>query len=357
MKAIAVHEGETTPSLIDLPQPEPDAGEALVRTLRVGVDGTDHEVIGGGHGGFPADTDHMVLGHEAVGVVEDATGTDLSEGDIVVPTVRRRPNGTNDYFERGEPDMAPDGQYHERGIVGAHGFMAEYFTTPAAFLVTVPPELVAHGFLVEPISITQKAVEHADASRSAFEWTPESALVLGNGSLGLITLAMFEQRFDRTYCVGRRERPDPTIDIIESLGGTYLNSSRTPVPAIPDEYEAPDLIYESTGYAKHPFESIEALAPNGVLAALGIPGDWDFEIEGGKLHRELVLHNKAVVGSVNSNVGHFEAAVDTLASLPEPFLAALVTGVYELDNYEDAFVDDNSTIKNAIQFSSYEERR
>ncbi|TQQ83557.1 glucose dehydrogenase [Halonotius terrestris] len=357
MQAIAVYEGAGEPEIIDLPQPEPDDGEALVRTLRVGVDGTDHEVISGGHGGFPADTDHMVLGHEAVGVVEDANGTDLSEGDIVVPTVRRRPNGDNAYFERGEPDMAPDGEYLERGIVGDHGFMAEYFTSPAEFLVTVPPELAEYGFLVEPISITEKAVEHADASRSAFEWTPESALVLGNGSLGLITLAMFEQRFDRTYCLGRRERPDPTIDIIESLGSTYVNSNETPVPEIPDSYEAPDLIYESTGYAKHPFESIEALAPNGVLAALGIPGDWEFEIDGGKLHRELVLHNKAIVGSVNSHVGHFEAAVDTLDSLSDAFLDDLVTGIYDLADYEDAFVDDNSTIKNAIQFSEYEKRR
>jgi len=357
MQAIVAYEGAGEPEIIDLPQPEPDDGEALVRTLRVGVDGTDHEVISGGHGGFPADTDYMVLGHEAVGVVEDANGTALSEGDVVVPTVRRRPNGSNDYFERGEPDMAPDGQYHERGIVGDHGFMAEYFTSPAEFLVPISPELAEYGFLVEPISITEKAVEHADASRSAFEWTPESALVLGNGSLGLITLAMFEQRFDRTYCLGRRERPDPTINIIESLDSTYVNSNETPVPEIPDTYEAPDLIYESTGYAKHPFESIDALAPNGVLAALGIPGDWEFEIDGGKLHRELVLHNKAIVGSVNSNVGHFEAAAETLASLSASFLDDLVTGIYDCEEYEAAFVDDDRTIKTAIQFSSYEERR
>jgi len=356
MQAIAVYAGTGEPEIIDLPQPDPDDGEALVRTLRVGVDGTDHEVISGGHGGYPADTDHMVLGHEAVGVVENPNGTDLSEGDVVVPTVRRRPNGTNAHFERGEPDMAPDGQYHERGIVGDHGFMAEYFTSPAEFLVPISPELAEYGFLVEPISITEKAVEHADASRSAFEWNPDAALVLGNGSLGLMTLAMFEQRFDRTYCLGRRERPDPTIDIIESLGSTYVNSTDTPVPEIPEAHEAPDLIYESTGYAKHPFESIEALAPNGVLAALGIPGDWEFEIEGGKLHRELVLHNKAVVGSVNSNVGHFEAAAETLASLSASFLDDLVTGIYELDDYEAAFVDDDRTIKNAIQFSEYEKR-
>ncbi|MEA1930168.1 MAG: glucose 1-dehydrogenase [Euryarchaeota archaeon] len=356
MKAIGVRDGAEQAELMEIPKPDPESGEALVRTLRVGVDGTDHEVIAGSHGGSPEGEDFLVLGHEAVGVVEDPNDTDLEAGDVVVPTVRRPPNGPNRYFENDEPDMAPEGQYYERGIVGAHGFMAEYFTSPASKLVAVPPELAAYGFLVEPISITEKAVEHAEASRSAFEWAPESALVLGNGSLGLLTLAMFEQRFERTYCLGRRERPDPTIDIIESLGSTYINSNDTPVPEIPDVYEAPDLIYEATGYAKHPFEAIEALAPNGVLAALGVPGDWTFEINGGRLHRELVLHNKAVIGSVNSNVGQFEAAVESLGSLSEGFLESLVTGIYGLDEFAAAFDDDDTTIKNAVQFSTYEKR-
>jgi len=356
MKAIGVRDGAGQAELMEIPKPTPESGEALIRTLRVGVDGTDHEVIAGSHGGSPDGEDYLILGHEAVGVVEDPNGTDFEVGDVVVPTVRRPPNGSNEYFDNEEPDMAPEGQYYERGIVGAHGFMAEYFTSPASKLVSVPPELADYGFLVEPISITEKAVEHAIASRSAFEWNPESALVLGNGSLGLLTLAMFEQRFDRTYCLGRRERPDPTIDIIESLDSTYVNSNETPVAEIPDAYEAPDLIYEATGYAKHPFEAVDALAPNGVLALLGVPGDWSFEINGGGIHRELVLHNKAIVGSVNSNVGQFEAAVDSLGSLSASFLSDLVTGIYDLDDFENAFVDDDTTIKNAVQFSQYEER-
>ncbi|NUE02537.1 glucose 1-dehydrogenase [Halorubraceae archaeon YAN] len=356
MKAIAVKSGAGKPELIEVPDPVPDDGEALVRTLRVGVDGTDHEVIAGGHGGTPEGEDHLILGHEAVGVVADPNGTSLSEGDVVVPTVRRAPNGPNEYFERGEPDMAPDGQYHERGIVGKHGFMSEYFTSPEEYLVPIPDELAEIGFLVEPVSITEKAVEHARASRSAFEWNPSSAVILGNGSLGLLTLAMFVDSFDRAYCLGRRERPDITIDIIESLGGTYINSNETPVAAIPDVYGAPDLIYEATGYAKHAFDSVEALAPNGVAALLGVPGDWEFEVNGGKIHREIVLHNKAIIGSVNSHVHHFEAAVDSLQRMDDKFIDALVTGVYELDSFADAFVNDDTTIKTAVQFSRYEER-
>ena len=372
MKAIAVQPGAGVPEIVERPVPEPASGEALVRICRVGVDGTDYEVIEGSHGGVPAGDDRLILGHEAVGIVENANGTALEEGQYVVPTVRRPPAGveTNDYFERGEPDMAPDGEYVERGIVGAHGFMAEYITSPAEYLVPIPAELAEWGFLVEPISITEKALEHAVATRSAFDWQPESALVLGNGSLGLLTVAMFTTTlgYDRVYCLGRRDRPDPSIDIVERLGATYIDSRETPLSEIPTAYEPMDFVYEATGYAKHAFESVDALAPNGVAALLGVPGDWSFEIDGGRLHRELVLHNKAIVGSVNSNRGHFEAAIDTLATLPEGVFEAVTTGVYGLEAVDRAFPkatasvpaghgspaapDDDTPIKTAVEFTA-----
>ncbi|MCU4924497.1 glucose 1-dehydrogenase [Halobacteria archaeon AArc-dxtr1] len=355
MKVIAVEPGSDGPQLLEKPVPEPSEGEALVRTLRVGVDGTDHEVIEGGHGGLPEGEDHIVLGHEAVGVVEDPNGTELEAGDVVVPTVRRPPaDGTNEYFERGEPDMAPDGAYIERGIVGGHGYMAEFFTSPAEYLIPIPEELAELGFFVEPISVSEKAVEHAHASRSAFEWQPESAMVLGNGSLGLLTLAMFQYAYgyERTYCLGRRDRPDPTIDIIEKLGATYVDSRETPVADVPEAHEPIDFVYEATGYPVHAFETIEALAPNGVGALLGIPGDWEFEIDGGKLHREFVLENKALVGSVNSHRGHFEAAVETIQALPEWLFDDLVTGLYELEEFEQAFETGDEVIKSAVEFDT-----
>ncbi|WP_254524055.1 glucose 1-dehydrogenase [Natrinema caseinilyticum] len=373
MKAIAVEPGAGVPEIVERPVPEPATGDALVRICRVGVDGTDYEVIEGSHGGVPAGDDRLVLGHEAVGVVEDANGTCLEEGEYVVPTVRRPPAGveTNEYFERGEPDMAPEGEYVERGIVGAHGFMAEYVTSPADALVPISEELAPWGFLVEPISISEKALQHARATRSAFDWEPESALVLGNGSLGLLTVAMFTTTlgYDRVYCLGRRDRPDPSIDVIERLGATYIDSRETPVSEIADVYEPMDVIYEATGYAKHAFESIDALAPNGVAALLGVPGDWSFEVDGGHLHRELVLHNKALVGSVNSNRTHFEAATETLAALPNDVLESIVTGIYGLDAVDRAFpeatanvaaaghgsserVEDDTPIKTAVELAS-----
>jgi threonine dehydrogenase-like Zn-dependent dehydrogenase len=117
-----------------------------------------------------------------------------------------------------------------------------------------------------------------------------------------------------------------------------------------------DFVFEATGYAPHAFETIEALAPNGVGALLGVPGDWEFEIDGGRLHREFVLHNKALVGSVNSGYGHFESAVESLSGLSDEFLGDLVTGIHGIDEFEAAFADDDTTIKTAVEFGAYEER-
>jgi len=353
MRAIVVRRGESQPRLCEVQAPEPGPGEVLVRTLRVGIDGTDHEVLTGSHGGFPAGKSHQILGHEAVGVVADPNGTDLTEGQLVVPTVRRPPDaGSNEYFDRGEPDMAPAGKYVERGIAGADGYMADMFTSPPEFLVPVPPAFDKTGFLVEPISNTEKALELAHSARATFEWQPETAFVLGNGPLGLLSLARLEQEFERTYCLGRRSPPDPTIDIIERLGATYVNSRETPVSEVATAHEPMDFVCEATGYARHAFETVDALAPGGVGTLLGIPSDATFDIEGGRLHRELVLENKVLLGSVNSHVPHFERALETLAGVPDWLPEALITDVFDPAELDAAFETGTDRIKTVIEFDT-----
>jgi threonine dehydrogenase-like Zn-dependent dehydrogenase len=152
------------------------------------------------------------------------------------------------------------------------------------------------------------------------------------------------------YCLGRRSRPDPTIDILDSLGATYVDSRETPASEIPDRYEAPDLVYEATGYADHALTGVEALAPNGVAALLGLPEPGEQSVDLGSYHKALVMHNKAVVGSVNSGPRHFRAAVETLDALDEKFLDELLTTVADISEFEAAFADGPETIKTAVQF-------
>lgn len=353
MRAVGFYPEETELRVVERDRPSPDEGEVLVRTLYVGVDGSDRRIAAGEIGGEPPEgDDYLVVGHEAVGVVEDSNGTGLAEGAVVVPLVRRPISEGSTAVRNEELDMALPGSFHECGIVGAHGYMTEYFTCAPEYLVEVPDSRAEYGVLVEPASLVEKALEQAFASRSAFEWRPETAFVLGNGNLGLLALARLAtgDEFDRIYCLGRRDRPDPTVDFIEAVGGTYVDSRETPVEEFARVHEPADYVFETTGYPRHAVEAVHALGPNGVATLQGIPGPATFDVEGGEFHSELVTANKALLGVVNSRRSHFRAAAEWLRDAPESPLDTLVNDVYSVDEARGAFEDSPEALKTIVSF-------
>ena len=356
MQCLTTRMDGTPPRLTDREGPSaPDAPDAVVvRTLRVGIDGTDHAVVAGAHGHPPPGRDDLILGHEAVGVTE-TPHPQLPAGSVVAPLVRR-PRGA---AAPARLDMAPPSAVHECGIAGADGFACERFVADVRYLVAIPSALTSAGILIEPLSVAHKAIDLAAAARQTVPWEPAHAVVIGNGSLGLLcTLALqLDPRIGRVSCMGRRDRPDPTIAMIERLGASYLDTRRMPVPELAEASEPPSLIIEATGHAPHAFETIAALAPGGVGALLGVPGDDVRSLDAGRLHREMVVGNKALIGSVNSGRQAYLQAVETLAAAPSWVADAMIDRVLPHREAPAAFTRDDTTIKTAIEFSMYEERR
>src|SRR5438552_12502968 len=113
MKAIAVYPGQANSvHLAEMAKPSvaevPGGRGVLVRLLRCGVDGTDKEINAAEYGAPPDGFDFLTIGHENFGRVE-AVGrnvTELSCGDYVVATVRRR--GSSIYDQIGTYDMTTD---------------------------------------------------------------------------------------------------------------------------------------------------------------------------------------------------------------------------------------------------------
>jgi len=356
MQCLTARLDGSPPTLTERPDPSVAEGTdaVVVRTLRVGIDGTDHAVVAGTHGSPPADRDRIVLGHEAVGITE-TPHPDLPVGSVVAPLVRRP--------RTAEPpprlDMAPPTSVYECGIAGADGFARDRFVADRSFLVAIPASLATVGILIEPLSVAHKAIDLAIAARRTVPWDPAHAVVIGNGSLGLLcTLALqADPRIGRVSCMGRRDRPDPTISVIERLGASYLDTRETPVPSLAETSEPPALVIEATGHAPHAFETIAALAPGGVGALLGVPADDVRELDAGRLHRELVIGNKAIVGSVNSGRAAYLQAVETLVSAPPWFAEAIIDSVVAPAAAPEVFAGDDTTIKTAIEFAAYEERR
>ena len=66
MRAITLLPGVPhSAQLDDIPEPPESHGSLLVRTLALGVCGTDREIVAGDYGEAPPGSERLVLGHES----------------------------------------------------------------------------------------------------------------------------------------------------------------------------------------------------------------------------------------------------------------------------------------------------
>src|SRR3954451_8384901 len=148
MQALVTHPGAARSTRVEeVPAVEARQGELLLRTLEVGVCGTDREISEGLFGVAPEGEDELVLGHELLGAVE-RDGHGFARGDLVTATGRRS-CGRCAACAAGAPDACETGEYRERGITRMHGFAGELVAESPDQLVAIPPSLGRLGVLAE----------------------------------------------------------------------------------------------------------------------------------------------------------------------------------------------------------------
>jgi len=129
MKAIAVTPETREVVLIDQQPPcMSSPTDVKLRMLEVGVCSTDREICAFQYGTPPEGVGHLVIGHESVGeVIEVGSGVSrVKVGDLVVPMVRRPCIHDHCLACRSDrQDFCYTGDFAERGIKMAHGFMTE----------------------------------------------------------------------------------------------------------------------------------------------------------------------------------------------------------------------------------------
>ncbi len=315
MPAVAVRPGQAhSLHATRIPRPSAGPGQVLVDVIRVGVCGTDQEIIEGAIGAPPTDADALVLGHEVFGRVaalgEGVRGWEV--GEFVTNTVRR-PGGC-DPCQSGQADFCDDLAYSEYGIFGLNGFMTEQFVEDPQRLVRVPPHLSEIGILTEPLSVVEKALQQATLIQQRIEgWQPRTGLVIGAGPIGLLGTLLLRSRGLETVTVARRAAPNRPAEIIEAAGGHYASVRETSLTEIAAGLPPIDLVFECSGNAGMAFEAARVLGNNGVLVLLSLtPAGIVEPIDIGAVNREFVLGNKVMVGSVNSSKIHFEMGVADL---------------------------------------------
>lgn len=348
MRAVAVIPGQPgSVHLAELPRPAledvPRGRGVLVKVLAVGVDGTDKEINAAEYGAAPEGSDVLVIGHESFGRVE-AVGpavTELVPGDYVVATVRRP--GTSLYDLIGTNDMTTDNVYYERGINLRHGYMAEYYVDDVEYLVRIPGGLRDIAVLLEPTTVVEKGIAQAyEIQRRLRVWKPRKAAVMGAGTVGLLAAMALRLRGLDVTVFGLDRKPYLNSDLIEALGARYESTRDLPVRDGAAKHGPFDLIFEATGFSPIVFESMQALARNGVLVLSSVTGgDRTVEVPADRINLEFVLGNKVMVGTVNANREYFETGVKDLAQCEAQYpgwLGRLLTHrVDGLDNYRRLF--------------------
>jgi L-iditol 2-dehydrogenase len=183
MKALLLSEYSKLDVTTEMPRPVPGPGELLISIAACGICGSD---VHGYDGSSGRRIPPLVMGHEAAGIVAEL-GTDVrqfSVGDRVTfdSTVYC---GDCEYCRAGDVNLCDN-----RQVVGVscgdyrrHGAFAEYVVVPERIVYRLPDELsFTEAAMLEAVSVGLHAVQVADLGGG------ETALVIGSGMIGLLTL-------------------------------------------------------------------------------------------------------------------------------------------------------------------------
>lgn len=361
MRAVAVFPGTREVRLIERPGPPPVTGsQVLLKVLEVGICGTDREIGAFEYGTPPPGSDHLVLGHEALAEVAQ-TGPDVTlvrKGDLVVPTVRRPcPHARCRPCRADRSDFCVTGDFRERGIKEAHGFLQEWVVEDEEHLVVVPRKLADVAVLTEPLTVAAKAAEQAQAVQQRLPWERARvrALALGAGPVGLLgAMSMVVNHFD-TFVYSRQPAVSERADLVRSFGATYVSSEDVPLGELGKKLGTLDIIYEAVGSSKVAFEALEALGPNGLFIFTGIPAHGDPNpVDTDTLMRNIVLRNQLLLGTVNASRSAYELALRELEQgmfLFPQSLRALITLRTPIQE-APALITGRGGIKQVVQLAS-----
>lgn len=292
----------------DYKKPVPQKGEALIRITLAGICNTDYEITKG-YMGYVG-----ILGHEAVGIVEEINDTDQSLlGKRVVSEIS---------YGCKEPDCpyCAEKLYrhcpnrHTLGIWKKDGCFAEYMTMPLEVLFEVPDNVTdEQAVFVEPLAAACEITEQLHIKPF------EKVVVLGDGKLGLITALTLNAQNVDVILVGKHQNK---LDIAKAQG---VETSLLNDFVIEKKY---DVVVEATGSISG-FETALALTkPRGVLVLKStVAASKEFNLA------PIVIDEITVLGS---RCGQFAPALRLLKNNRIDF-TPLISAVYNADDALEAF--------------------
>lgn len=324
MKAAVLEQrGRAGLVLRDLPKPEPQPGEALLRVHAAGVNRVDLYMRDDGRGithSLP-----QVLGVEAAGVIAEA---DPSSGLVVGRKALLFSNafcGRCRYCRAGDQPLCVRAR-----LMGEHrdGGFAEYVAMPAACFMPLPDDadLVSAGALM---------VAYLTAWRMLFGKRPvvpsESVLVVGiGGGVAVASLQLALIAGARVYVTSSSDAKIERAMALGASGGVNYRSERVAERMLAlTGGEGVDMVIDSVGQASWG-DSLRSLRRGGRLVTCGATTGANPPAE----IQRLFIRQLEIFGSTGGNLEEFRRLVALFA---QGRIAPVIDSTYPLDSIGAAF--------------------
>lgn len=254
-----------TMEIMELPVPEPGAGELLIRIRHVGVCGSDLHMFSGRDARVQ---DQVILGHEAAGEVA-AIGEGV-EGFAVGDKVALEPGSTCgqcEYCKSGLYNLCPSVKFLSVPRQRA-GVLREYAVHPANLCFKLPDNMdTLQGALIEPLAVGLHAANLGDAKIGM------DAVVFGSGCIGLMTLLSLKARGVSRVAVA--DVVDIRLEKARQLGADLtVNSAKEDVQAALKDYtdgRGMDIAFDASGNPAAIAQTLPAVRKAGMIVLVGNP--------------------------------------------------------------------------------------
>jgi glucose 1-dehydrogenase len=108
-------------------------------------------------------------------------------------------------------------------------------------------------------------------------------------------------------------------------------------------------VIECTGAPSVIAQAVVGSAPGGIVCLTGIGGEHSIaSFHVAALNQSLVLENRVVLGSVNANRRHYEAAAHSLARADRAWLERIITRRLPLERFHEAYAKPIEDVKTVL---------
>ena len=326
------------------PVPAIASDQVLVKIKHCGICGSDvHYYQHGRIGGFVVDKP-LVLGHECAGEIA-AVGDDvshLSVGDTVAlePGI---PCGQCSFCRSGRYNLCPDVVF--LATPPHDGAFMEYLAYPAKWCFKLLPGMsTIAGALIEPLAVGF----HAAAQGHAV--VGQSALILGSGCIGLMTLLALKARGVHQIFIS--DLVDIRLQKAAELGAAQaINAGKENVLDVVRKAtgdQGVDLVIETAGSKITTRQTADAVKRGGQIVLVGLMPDREISYDFAAL-----MEKEIALNTVFRYHNLYPVCIDAVGRIPLN-LETIVTRRFPFDQIPEAFAwtiaNRDDSVKVVIEF-------